>query len=264
MISLQESIKYIGLAAIIFCLIKAFGGDSLDNKSLAALVIGIMILVYFIANDKNKCPRRRNRSEGFNPTDPPIVSSIYPAPQNSDYIPLEGRPEPLNFDVPVGNADPDIENLKDIMGIDKKTYRKLIQEEERAMERIAGGYKDEMIYTDTHPFNTVPLGTQLYGYTYLPPENWFRAYEKPPVCVTDQRCPVVPVYSGNGTSELMEFDSVNNVTQPEGINLRYVKKILNNNIARRAVDEKLRANGQPAAVAMDDTMANYKQPPVVG
>ena len=80
------------------------------------------------------------------------------------------------------------------------------------MDRIAGGYKDEMVYTSTHPFNTVPLGTQLYGYTYLPPENWFRAYERPPVCVTDDRSPVVPVYSSAGVSELMQFDTTNNIS----------------------------------------------------
>ena len=50
-----------------------------------------------------------------------------------------------------------------------------------------------MVNTTTNPLNTVPLGTQLYGYTYMPPENWFRAYEQPPVCITDNNTTVNPV-----------------------------------------------------------------------
>jgi hypothetical protein len=112
------------------------------------------------------------------------------------------------------------------MGIDKQTYEKLIENEKKAMNKIREKQRDEMVYTNTHPFNTIPLGTQLYGYTYLPPENWFRAYERPPVCVTDKQCPVCPIAESN-TSGLMEFDTTNNVLGPDGINLRYVKSKLN-------------------------------------
>jgi len=131
--------------------------------------------------------------------------------------------------------------LKDIMGIDKEVYEKLGQEEQEAMGKIVGRYRDEMVYTSTHPFNTVPLGTQLYGYTYLPPENWFRAYEKPPVCVTDRRCPVEPIYSGKDTVDLMEFDTSNNVLGPEGMDIRYIKKKINDNIQTK----NMRGKGGP-------------------
>lgn len=228
MISLLDTVKYIGLAAIIYFLLKAFAKD-MSNKKIAIIVGGIMILVIFINTNSTSCPKQVVR-EKYNPTEPPIVPSIYAEPSHADEKPLEKTTESINFDLPKSAKDKDIENLKDIVGINKKIYEELKDEEKAAMAKIAAKYRDEMVYTETHPFNTVPLGTQLYGYTYLPPENWFRAYERPPVCVTDNRCPVVPVYTSKGTSELMEFDTTNNVMGPEGINLRFIRKILNDGI----------------------------------
>src|SRR3984885_7667505 len=192
MISLQEIIKYVGLIAIIYFLVKAFSEDKLSTNQVLLLSLLILIVAAFVLyKSKNEC--------------------------------IKIQPIPLNGP----NIDKDIRDFKDIMTIDKKTYAALIAEEQRAEDRIKNNYRDEMVYTSTHPFNTIPLGTQLYGYTYLPPENWFRAYERPPVCVTDKRCPVCPVAEGGKTSGLMEFDTSNNVVGPDGINLRYVKKILN-------------------------------------
>jgi len=96
------------------------------------------------------------------------------------------------------------------------------------MNKIQATHKDDMVYTTTHPFNTVPLGTQLYGYTYLPPENWFRAYERPPVCISKKSCPVCPV-ADPSTAGLLEFDSNNNTMGAMGIDYRYTKKVLNKN-----------------------------------
>uniref|UniRef100_A0A6C0LTF7 Uncharacterized protein n=1 Tax=viral metagenome TaxID=1070528 RepID=A0A6C0LTF7_9ZZZZ len=228
MISLQEIIKYVGLIAIIYFLVKAFSEDKLSTNQVLLLSLLILIVAAFVLyKSKNECIKIQpiQKNEHYQITDPPVTDSIYPGPENREekLDSVEEDPSPLNGP----NIDKDIRDFKDIMTIDKKTYAALIAEEQRAEDRIKNNYRDEMVYTSTHPFNTIPLGTQLYGYTYLPPENWFRAYERPPVCVTDKRCPVCPVAEGGKTSGLMEFDTSNNVVGPDGINLRYVKKILN-------------------------------------
>lgn len=216
MISFRDGIKYVGFGGVLYFLIKSIAKDNIDNKQLISLVVGIVIITIFLMQSKCK------KVEGFQVTDPPIVDSIYPGPPNR-----ETRSAPLlPMKQTIQYTDEDIRDFKDIAGIDKQTYEKLIENEQRAMNKIRMGYKDEMVFTTSHPFNTVPLGTQLYGYTYLPPENWFRAYERPPVCVTDKRCPVSPVLDSS-TSGLMEFDTSNNVVGPAGIDLRYVRKILN-------------------------------------
>ena len=216
MISLNDGIKYAGYGGVLYFLIKSIAKDNIDNKQLICLVIGIVIITIFLMQAKCK------KVEGYQVTDPPIVDSIYPGPVNTETRSARLLPMPKSIDY----VDEDIKDFKDIAGIDKKTYEELIINENNAMNKIRMGYKDEMVFTTSHPFNTVPLGTQLYGYTYLPPENWFRAYERPPVCVTDKRCPVNPTLDAS-TSGLMEFDTSNNIVGPAGIDLRYVKKILN-------------------------------------
>lgn len=220
MISLQDSIKYIAVAAIIYFLLKAFVADKLGEEYIILLVVIIMALVIFIANQNFTCPNKR-RLEGYQMTNPAIVNSVYPGPTNTNE-PLDKPTEWNNTQYP----DADIEDMKDIMAIDKETYEKLNENEKKAIDRIRSNYTNEMVYTTTHPFNTVPLGTQLYGYTFLPPENWFRAYERPPVCITDKKCPVCPVADAS-TSGLMEFDASNNILGPNGIDVRYVKRVLN-------------------------------------
>jgi hypothetical protein len=232
MFSLQDGIKYVGLAIIIFFLIKAFISDKMDNKQIVVLVIAIMAIVIFLVCHRSDCPKERFKNqrerklagrEYYEITDPPIVDSIYPGPENTEERSAPLLPPPP----PIKNRNKDIQDFMDIMGIDKQLYEKLIKRENKAKEKIRQNYRDEMVYTTTNPFNTVPLGTQLYGYTYLPPENWFRAYERPPVCVSDSRCPVCPIADGGSTSGLMEFDTSNNIMGPDGIDLRYVKRVLN-------------------------------------
>jgi hypothetical protein len=223
MISFQDSVKYIGLAVIIYFLIKAFTEESINDKQIAFLVLCIMGIVLFLSYQSSrsaKCPK--SKKESYQITDPPLVDSIYPQKPNSDLRTPGVTPNYKNTEY----KDPDIQDFKDIMRIDKQTFEKLMKNEQKAMDVIQDNYRNEMVYTETHPFNTIPLGTQLYGYTYLPPENWFRAYERPPVCVTDKRCPVCPTAYSN-TAELMQFDTSNNVVGPDGIDLRYVKKVLN-------------------------------------
>lgn len=222
MISLQDGIKYLGLTAIVYFLIKAFANDKLDNKQLVILVVLIMAIVIFIVNQQVTCPKKMAKMEHYRITEPPLVDSIYPGPSNVNE-PL-GKLEKLSLPLP--DQDADLEDFKSIMGIDEKVYKALVGEEIAAEKAIRSRYENEMVFTDSHPFNTIPLGTQLYGYTYLPPENWFRAYERPPVCVTEKRCPVCPI-AESSTADLMHFDTANNVMGPDGINLRYVKKMLN-------------------------------------
>lgn len=220
MISLREFVKYIGLTVIIWCLLNAFN-TNLNNQEMGIMLLSIIAVIYLLLHKKPCSKKAKKTVEEYQFTAPPLVDSIYPQKDNTDSKPAQ----PIPF-INKEYADDDVKDFKDIMAIDKKTYKKILDNEQHAMNVIQNRQTNEMVYTTTHPFNTVPLGTQLYGYTYLPPENWFRAYERPPVCVTDKRCPVCPT-SYNGTADLMQFDASNNVMGPDGIDLRYVKKRLN-------------------------------------
>jgi hypothetical protein len=230
MFSFQDIVKYIGIAAIVFFLIKAFASNGLDNKQVLFLVVAIMLIMIFLLCQKDDC-KKKSLNEAYEITDPPIVDSIYPGPDNTEYRAAKLLPMPPAIDY----TNQDLLDQENIMGIDKKTLKALKRQERKAQKNIRNHYRDEMVFTTTNPINTVPLGTQLYGYTYLPPENWFRGYNQPPVCITDKKCPVCPVLDDSKTSDLLQFDASNNLIGAEGIDLRYIKKIINR--SRRNQDE---------------------------
>lgn len=221
MISLQDKIiAFVGLTAIIYFLIRAFTGDQLNNKQILLLLLCIMIPVVFVCDQSNKKCRsdlvsmnrqtqiRTPTTEHYQVTDPPVTSSIYPGPPNRD--PVLGKVQ-IPPALPVASDDLDVQDFKDIMPINKKIYADLVENEEIAKNKIRQTYANEMVFTESNPFNTVPLGTQMYGYTFLPPENWFRAYDRPPVCISDQRPRMDPIVDGNSTRDLLEFDTFGNL-----------------------------------------------------
>ena len=87
-------------------------------------------------------------------------------------------------------------------------------------------YENDMEYVDA---NTLPVPKNYrskdyeYGHSFLPPENWYPQPPHPPVCVTDKRCPVCPVYTEGVPIDVKEWDSSRTVTAPVDINLSYYK-----------------------------------------
>lgn len=195
MISIPNIVKYLGLAAIFYFFIKAFASNKLTDLQIALIVTIIMIFVIFIAGQNFSCIRR----EGY---------------QVSNGIQMDENINDNGIEIYQGNddfsyEDDDFKKLKDEMGIDNIKYQQIKDREKEAMNRIRSKYKYDMVRTTSNPLNTVPLGASIYGYTYLPPENWFRAYECPPVCITDKKCPVCPIMDPL-VANLMEFDTENN------------------------------------------------------
>ena len=96
--------------------------------------------------------------------------------------------------------------------------------------RIEGDLDDELPYGD---YNSLPIAAGYksheyeYGYSFLPPEKWTNLWVRPPVCVTERRSPIMPLYSGNTTMDLKEFHSARRITPPDMINTDYVAEKLN-------------------------------------
>lgn len=209
------ALRYVGLAAIIFFLIKALHEVNVtgDNKSIGAvvcLIMGVIIVMTWHMN--KKCV------ENYEELIPPLVNSIYPE-KKQDTTTSTATYKVQDY------ADDDIKDMEKISGINMDRYNQLKENEQRAMDKITANYHDDMVNTKTHPFNTVALGAQLYGYTYLPPENWFRAYERPPVCITDKPCQVCPS-SDTKIANLLQYDSSGDV-DTKNVDLRYIKQKLN-------------------------------------
>jgi len=96
--------------------------------------------------------------------------------------------------------------------------------------RIEGDLDDELIYSD---YNSIPVGAGYksseyeYGYNYLPPEKWATQGIRPPLCVTDARQNVMPLYANGSPVDVKEFHSARKFLQPDNINVDYVSNVLN-------------------------------------
>lgn len=257
MISLENIITYLGATGIIYCLIKAFCGDAIDDVKIGVIIVIVMVIIIFLTN-KNKL------TEGYRIVEPPVQDGLFvsadgtvngvfrpgvdipvntiPSPiadttepqitlerqfgDTNSHIPLQAEPK-RKFNYRTG--DQDMIDFMNLSGVDKQKFEEMMFIEDAAKEGIKERYQNEMVYTSSNPFNTVPLGRNLNPYTYLPEFAWYRGYEQPPVCIPSPNdCPTCPL-APSGTTDLMHFDNVDNIREraPQGINLKYTKRVLN-------------------------------------
>jgi hypothetical protein len=84
---------------------------------------------------------------------------------------------------------------------------------------------------DVKSYHVIPTvqneGSFEYGYSMLPPKDWYPVPPYPPVCVSEKRCPVCPAYTNGTNLELKEWNAGRRITPPDEINVRYVEEKLN-------------------------------------
>lgn len=90
---------------------------------------------------------------------------------------------------------------------------------------------NQMIYSD---FNRLPPSFVErdfeYGYSFLPPKDWYPLPVYPPVCVSNDPCHVTPVYVDNTTMDLKEWHATQKVTPPDSINTAFITNELNSKV----------------------------------
>ena len=91
-----------------------------------------------------------------------------------------------------------------------------------------GLINNEMGYTD---YNGMPqydkdaIGDFEYGYSFMPPSNWFPVPAHPPVCVSTQKCQVNPVFTSGVPVNIKEWNNSRRILPPDNINTEYIKKL---------------------------------------
>jgi hypothetical protein len=95
----------------------------------------------------------------------------------------------------------------------------------------AGVMKESEMKYNVVSYHTVPpnlnTGSFEYGYSFLPPANWYPTPPFPPVCVAEKSCPVCPGYTNGTNLELKEWDSSRRISPPDEINVKYIEEKLN-------------------------------------
>ena len=103
------------------------------------------------------------------------------------------------------------------------------------IERVGSRAEQDLMRSDMpyNDYNHIPIPKDYvststdYGYSFLPPEKWYPEPPNPPICVTEKRCPVVPLYTTGTNIELKEWDDSRKMLPPDNINTKYVKEVLN-------------------------------------
>ena len=90
---------------------------------------------------------------------------------------------------------------------------------------------NEMIYSD---FNRLPPSFNdrdfEYGYSFIPPKDWYPLPPYPPVCVSNCARPAQPVYLDTSTANLKEWYETQKFTPPDSINTSFITNELNSKI----------------------------------
>lgn len=96
--------------------------------------------------------------------------------------------------------------------------------------RIEGELDEELQYSD---YNQLPIAAGYrsrdyeYGYSFIPPEKWYPQPPRPPICVTEKRCPVMASYANGTPTDVKEFNASRRITQPYQMNVDYVQDKFN-------------------------------------
>jgi hypothetical protein len=90
---------------------------------------------------------------------------------------------------------------------------------------------NDMIYSD---FNRLPPSFNdrdfEYGYSFLPPKDWYPVPPYPPVCVSYQKADPKPVYLDTTTMDLKEWHETSKITPPDSINTAFIINELNSKV----------------------------------
>ena len=84
-------------------------------------------------------------------------------------------------------------------------------------------------YTDYNNFmvSNDKVNQFEYGYSFLPPSQWYPVPPHPPVCVSEKKCEVCPVYSSSSTADLKDWNKSRRISPPDNINVKFVEEVLN-------------------------------------
>jgi len=105
-----------------------------------------------------------------------------------------------------------------------------VSKEQNGSRAVDGVIQNEMLYTD---FNTLQVPQNYkytedeYGYSMIPPTNWYPVPPHPPVCVSEKQAAVCPVYTEGTNLDLKLWHQSRRITPPDRINTDYVKDKLN-------------------------------------
>ena len=116
---------------------------------------------------------------------------------------------------------------------DGKNYYKKLYSYSSSAPTPKEALTNELKYGDFNYISPLNKGMINSDYTFISPNNWYPVSPHPPVCVTNKNCTTLPIQITDGKdymsyASLEDFDASRRFTGNMGINIDYVKNVLNN------------------------------------
>lgn len=116
---------------------------------------------------------------------------------------------------------------------DGRKYYDTIYERSTDAPKTYEALNNELKYGEYNYIGPLNKGMINKAYTFISPTNWFPIQPHPPVCVTNKSCTTCPITITDGKdymnfAALEDFDNARRFTGDMGINIDYVKNVLNN------------------------------------
>lgn len=203
--------KYIITATIIFLLLKYAPNTKINNSDICtiiSIVLIIQMLYDLMHSDKqcSVCVKEKCECEDFENTSNKTKES-------SD------NKQTMNHDDEEDDAEGDNEKQND-NDVDEEETDVLYSDLSNAQYVKLGDFGNSCrkSYRD-------PKYKGEYGDWFIPPEEWYPPCSKTPRCVTNNGCPVQPVYTDGTNIDLREFDNSRKIAPPSDINVNYINKL---------------------------------------
>lgn len=261
---LYKILKYLALASIVYLIFRFVlqKDESTINNIDVLIFTTVIVLVYILIENlfgvsgegmcnniqpdvsmcNNVCKMPSDTIDEFNGKETPVQAmqtSLKPPVKPEIQTPLKIQsPAPQPTQPIKQMIQPEVQQAKEKPSITFRDSDSVFtgrSDEERGIERgkmrsEVGTLNDESKYSD---YNILPMAWQYkksdfeYGDSFLPPEQWFPQPPFPPVCVTEKKCPVCPVYTVGTPVDVKEWNNSRRITQPDNINVDYVRDKLN-------------------------------------
>lgn len=234
-------LKYFSSGVIMFAVFKYVPKEPMADKDILLItVIAILLmavfenlyLIYF--KEQSNEQYNSNKQCGSQCIKPIEHMGSIPPQVNMPPLPPTYTPPPIHTppDLPI-IQDHSLENATNVSN-------PTISQEEHTMENITknedGSYdikpnKNNNDDVGENPYNysdynklpsNINEGTFEYGYSFLPPKNWYPVPPHPPVCVTEKKCPVCPVYTNGSNVDLKEWDASRRISPPDQTTAKYI------------------------------------------
>ena len=116
----------------------------------------------------------------------------------------------------------------------EKTMKEIPINNNINIEREGDRYNDGVIDTENEysDYNMLPMsddntGNFEYGYSFMPPEKWYPQPPHPPICVSNAKTNVMPIYTTGTPIDVKEWNESRRIMPPDNINTKYIKQKLN-------------------------------------